>query len=179
MSVYLWANIALGTGILLWSQFNWRCDDPFRFASFSCRGRDRFSPEDSVAGSDGTSSVSVLVISVGIADLSLPEALAIRALSMLAQCTWRTKARPRVIQVSLACARWRLRLRFGTGLRLRSHAHLRDRRPGRDRTGVFRYKFVPGGRDHFADRRQAGCLGCGRAIDGRWPTTALELLWHG
>jgi signal transduction histidine kinase/DNA-binding response OmpR family regulator len=99
VSAYLWANIALGAGILLWSQFNWRCEDPFRLASFLAAGVIASVLKIRLPGVTGTASVSVLVISVGIADLSLPEALAIGTLSMLAQCTWRTRARPRLIQV--------------------------------------------------------------------------------
>ena len=51
-------------------------------------------------GVRGMVSVSVLFILVGIVNLSLSEAVLVGALSMAVQCTWRTAARPKLLQTA-------------------------------------------------------------------------------
>ena len=102
VSGYLLAIIALGTGILLWTLFHWRCEDSLRFASFLVAGIVASVLKIRLPGVTETASVSVLVIAVAIAHLSLSEAVAISAVAMLVQCTWHTRAKPRAIQVAFS-----------------------------------------------------------------------------
>ena len=104
-SVYLWVNIALGSAIVAWAILNWRCDDWFRFASFLAIGIAASFLKIRLLRMTGTASVGVLAIIVAIAELSLTEAVVIGTLSMLAQCTWRTRVKPRAVQVAFSvCA---------------------------------------------------------------------------
>jgi putative nucleotidyltransferase with HDIG domain len=101
-SIYLWTNIALGCAVFVWACFHWRCDEPLRFASFLAAGIIASILKIRLPGVTGTASVSVLVIIVAIAELTLAEAVVIGTLSMLAQCTWRTRSKPRAIQVAFS-----------------------------------------------------------------------------
>jgi putative nucleotidyltransferase with HDIG domain len=100
--VYLWTNIVLGTAVVLWACLNWHCDDRLRFISFLTAGVIASALKIRLPGVTSTASVSVLVIVVAIAELSLPEAVLIGTLSMLTQCVWRTRTRPRAIQVAFS-----------------------------------------------------------------------------
>lgn len=51
-----------------------------------------------------TLSVNFLFILVGIAEFSLPEAMAIGASGILVQCLWRPKVRPRTVQIAFSVA---------------------------------------------------------------------------
>ncbi len=96
---YLGTVIGLGLVILLWALFHWRCDDPLLFASFLIAAVIASMLKIVLPGVTEAFSVSVLVITVAIAHLRLPEAVVIGTVAMLAQCTWRTRAKPRPIQV--------------------------------------------------------------------------------
>jgi putative nucleotidyltransferase with HDIG domain len=102
VSSYLWANLALGAGIVGWALFNWHCEDPYRFASFLAIGIVASFLKIRLLRMTGTASVGVLVIIVAIAELSLPEAVVVGTLSMLAQCMWRPRVKPRTIQVAFS-----------------------------------------------------------------------------
>ena len=105
ISVYLFANITLGSAILLWALLHWQSADLLRFTSFLAAGVIASVLKIQLPGITETASVSVLVITIAIAHLTLSEGVIISALAMLAQCTWHTRARPRVIQVAFSvCA---------------------------------------------------------------------------
>lgn len=100
VSLYLSANIGLGIAILIWALLNWRCDEPLRFVSFCAAAVIASVLKIRLPGVTGTTSVSALFVLIGIAALSLPEALVIGASSMLMQCTWRPKSKPQPVQVA-------------------------------------------------------------------------------
>jgi signal transduction histidine kinase/CheY-like chemotaxis protein len=103
--VYLFAILTLGSPIFLWALVHWRCDDPLRFASFLTAGIIASILKIRLPGVTETFSVSVLVITVAIAHLTLSEAVAISAVATLVQCSWHARAKPRTIQVAFsACA---------------------------------------------------------------------------
>jgi hypothetical protein len=64
VSSYLWANLALGAGIVGWALFNWHCEDPYRFASFLAIGIVASFLKIRLLRMTGTASVGVLVIIV-------------------------------------------------------------------------------------------------------------------
>jgi two-component system, sensor histidine kinase and response regulator len=105
VSVYLCGIIALGAVIFLWASLHWQSEDPLRFASFLVAGVIASLLKIRLPGVTETASVSVLVIAVAIAHLSLPEAVVISALASLTQCVWHARDKPQPIQVAFSvCA---------------------------------------------------------------------------
>ena len=98
--IHLYGYIALGVATLLWSVANWNCSDPVRLISFALATVLGSVLKLQLPGVRGMVSVSVLFILVAIVNLSLPEAIWVGALSMLVQCTWRTSARPKLLQTT-------------------------------------------------------------------------------
>jgi len=98
--IHLSGFIGLGAATLLWGATNWSCSDPLRLVSFALATALGSVLKLQLPGVRGMVSVSVLFILVGIVNLSLPEALLVGALSMAVQCTWRTAARPKLVQTA-------------------------------------------------------------------------------
>ena len=104
-TAYLVVQIALGSLVLLYAICNWQCADWPRFLSFLTTALVASALKVHLPGVNGTASVSALFVLIAAAILSLPEAIAINALCMLVQCTWRPTGRLRTIQIcfSLCC----------------------------------------------------------------------------
>jgi putative nucleotidyltransferase with HDIG domain len=98
--IHLWGQIGLGLAALIWSIANWDCSDPLRLVSFAVATALGSVLKLQLPGVRGMVSVSVLFILVAIVNLSLSEAVLVGALSMLVQCTWRTTARPKLLQTA-------------------------------------------------------------------------------
>jgi putative nucleotidyltransferase with HDIG domain len=101
---WLAGHIAFGVASLVWAAANWRSDDALRLVSFALAAVFGATLKLRLPGVLGTISGSALFILIGIANLSLPESLAIAALAMLVQSTWRTSARPRLVQTAFSMA---------------------------------------------------------------------------
>src|SRR6202162_2979869 len=101
-SFHVAANIALGVAVILWAVLNWHSHDLLRSLSFIATALLASTLKVRLPGVTGTASVLALFVLIGIVNLSLSEAVAIGALSMLAQCTWRTKVRPKPVQVAFS-----------------------------------------------------------------------------
>jgi two-component system sensor histidine kinase/response regulator len=99
VSIYLCSTVTLGSLIFLWAVVNWHSQDQLRLASFLFAGIIASVLKIRLPGVTETASVSVLVISVAIARLSLPEAVVISAVAMLVQSTFHTRGKPRAVQV--------------------------------------------------------------------------------
>ncbi len=98
--VYVFGCICLGAATLLGAVANWHCSDPARLISFAAAGALGSVLKLRLPGVRGVISVSALFMLIAIVNLSLPEALLVGALSMIVQCTWRTTARPRLLQTA-------------------------------------------------------------------------------
>jgi putative nucleotidyltransferase with HDIG domain len=98
--IHLFGYICLGVATLVWTIANWHCSDPVRLVSFALATVFGSMLKLRLPGVRGMVSVSVLFILVAIVNLSLPEAVVVAALSMLVQCTWRTSARPKLVQTA-------------------------------------------------------------------------------
>ena len=98
--VHLFGCISLGVATLLWTLASWHSSDPLRLISFALAAAFGSMLKLRLPGVDGMVSVGALFVLIGIANLSLPEALVVGALSMLVQCTWRTAVRPRLVQTA-------------------------------------------------------------------------------
>jgi len=99
---HIYAHVALGLAALAAGFASWQWNDPLRFFSFVVAAALGSVLKVRLPGATATTSVSALFVLIGIVNLSLPEALAVGAISMLVQCTWRTKGRPRPIQVAFS-----------------------------------------------------------------------------
>src|SRR5579871_2061560 len=97
-SFHVAATITLGAAVVLWAALNWNPHDQLRTLAFIATALAASTLKVRLPGVTGTASVLALFVLIGIVNFSLPEAIAIGALSMLAQCTWRTAARPRLEQ---------------------------------------------------------------------------------
>jgi signal transduction histidine kinase/DNA-binding response OmpR family regulator len=116
--VYLFGIIALGAVIFLWAFLHWQSDDSLRFASFLFAGLVASLLKIRLPGVTETASVSVLVIAMAIAHLSLPEAVVISAVASLAQCVWHARDKPQPVQVAfsvcaLAISVWASAMAYG------------------------------------------------------------------
>ncbi len=96
---YVYANIALGLASLLWCLANWQSHDQLRFLSFVGTAVLASVLKVRLPGVTGTVSVLALLVLVGIANLSLSEAIVLGAVAMLVQCNLRTQRRPTPVQV--------------------------------------------------------------------------------
>ncbi len=101
---WLAGHIAFGLAVLVWAATNWRSGDALRLVSFALAAVFGSTLKLRLPGVRGTISGSALFILIGIANLSLPESLAVAALAMLVQSTWRTSARPKLIQTAFSIA---------------------------------------------------------------------------
>src|ERR1700682_3758373 len=99
---YCWAHILLGAGVFCWVAVNWQPYHHLRFFSYLLAAIVASVLKVRLPGMTGTASVSFLFVLIGIVDLSVPEAIALGALSMLTQCTWRTQRKPSVMQVAFS-----------------------------------------------------------------------------
>src|ERR1700737_2055188 len=97
--LHISVHVVLGLAALLCGLSNWQSDDPLRFLSFVAAAVLGSVLKVRLPGVTGAISVGALFVLVGIVNLSVPEALVVGVTSMLVQCTWRTKVRPKPIQV--------------------------------------------------------------------------------
>ena len=131
-------------------------------------------------GVRGMVSVSALFVLVGIVNLSLPEALLVGALSMLVQCTWRTAARPKLVQTAFNISVLVIAVVIvSQGVRLLA--------PALSGTGEFgvswrsltsaptRFRSPPS----LDSRKASESLRCGAVTAGRWPITRWAPPWRG
>ena len=98
--IHLFGSIGLGAVTLLWAVANWQCSDPARLISFILAAALGSVLKLQLPGVRGVVSVSALFVLIGIVNLSLSEALLMGAVSMIVQCTWRTAARPKLLQTA-------------------------------------------------------------------------------
>jgi hypothetical protein len=96
---YIVVHVVLGIAALAAGLSAGHFSDPLRFLSFLAAAVLGSLLKLRLPGVSGVISVSALFVLVGIVNLSLPEALVVGVASMLVQCTWRTKCRPKPVQV--------------------------------------------------------------------------------
>ena len=100
--IHVAANIGLGVAVVIWAALNWHSNDPLRTLSFAATALLASALKVRLPGMTGTASVLALFVLIGIVNFNLPESIAIGALAMFAQCTWRTKKRPEPVQVAFS-----------------------------------------------------------------------------
>jgi len=96
---FIAAMTVLGIADLLSGGLRWQSSDLQRFICYLAIALAASILKFAVPGVTGTISVNFLFVLVGIVELSISETLAIGCSATLMQCVWRTKTRPRFIQV--------------------------------------------------------------------------------
>jgi len=102
---YIASILGLGLLTIIAAVPQWNSAAPARFIVFFLIAGIGSSMKVALPGVKGTMSVGFLFVLIGIMELSLPEALAIAAVSIVTQCVWHAKDRPRLVQVlfNVAC----------------------------------------------------------------------------
>lgn len=98
--VFLCLEIALGIATFVAAIAGWHSVDPLRLLAFAIATALGAALKLRLPGLTGTVSASALFVLVATANVSLPEAIAVAALGMLVQCTWRTSAGPKPIHIA-------------------------------------------------------------------------------
>src|SRR5579863_9922689 len=98
--IHVFGCICLGVATLILALADWQSGDPIRLAAFALAAAFGSMLKLRLPGLGSMVSVSALFVLIGIVNLSLPEALLVGALSVLVQCTWRTSARPKLVQTA-------------------------------------------------------------------------------
>src|SRR3954451_13176011 len=104
---------ALGNGLS-----SWQLHDPARFLSYLLIAAVASCLKVRLPGITGTMSVLFVVLLAGIVDLGLPETMFIGVASVLCQCFWHAKVKPRAVQLlfsvaNIALAIWVSHLAYG------------------------------------------------------------------
>lgn len=86
------ASLALGT-------WHWRCDDLSRFLTYLVIALLGSALKVNLPGIPGTMSVNFLFILIGVLDFSFAETLLMGCLGTFVQCLWKTKSRPKLVQL--------------------------------------------------------------------------------
>ena len=102
---YIASILGLGLLTIIAAVPQWNAAAPARFIVFFLIAAIGSSMKVSLPAVKGTMSVGFLFVLIGIMELSLPEALAIAAVSIITQCLWHAKVRPTLVQVlfNIAC----------------------------------------------------------------------------
>ena len=97
--LYLGAVITAGSGLLAWSLLDWEWKDPMQFLVYLAVVQMASTCKVRLPRITGTISVNFVVLLAAIAELSLPEVVALSAVAALVQCLWKPKVRPKPIQI--------------------------------------------------------------------------------
>src|SRR5258706_3329737 len=96
---YVTAVVILGFLTLVAAVPHWAPQDPLRLVVFLLVAATGSSMKVTLPGVQGTMSVVFLFVLIAIGELSQPEVLLIGIVSVIGQCLWHTKSRPKLIQV--------------------------------------------------------------------------------
>jgi diguanylate cyclase (GGDEF)-like protein/putative nucleotidyltransferase with HDIG domain len=96
---YVTAVVILGCLTLITAVPQWAPQDTLRLVFFLLIAATGSSMKVTLPGVRGTMSVVFLFVLIGIVELSLAEVLLVGIVSVLIQCVWHTKSRPRLVQV--------------------------------------------------------------------------------
>src|SRR4051794_30140062 len=97
---------ALGNGLSFW-----QLQDPARFVCYLLIAAVASCLKVRLPGITGTMSVLFVVLLAGIVDLGLPETIVVGVASVLCQCFWHAKVKPRAVQLLFSVANVALALR--------------------------------------------------------------------
>jgi putative nucleotidyltransferase with HDIG domain len=96
---YVTSVVILGFLTILAAVPHWAPQDPLRLIVFLLVAATGSSMKVTLPGVQGTMSVVFLFVLIAIGEMSQPEVLLIGIVSVVVQCLWHTKSRPKLIQV--------------------------------------------------------------------------------
>ena len=104
-TTYMAGIVILGCLAVIATLSQWETPDPLRLGVFLMIAGVSSSMKVKLPGVKGTMSIGFLFVLIGIMELTLPEVMAIAVISVVTQCIWQVKKRPRPIQVlfNVAC----------------------------------------------------------------------------
>jgi diguanylate cyclase (GGDEF)-like protein/putative nucleotidyltransferase with HDIG domain len=102
--VYIAIYYAGGLACLLYALAHWSCADPLQFGCVLLTGVIASGLKVQVPGIMSTVSVSYVFVVLSMIEFSYPETVAVASLAIAAQSLWRTRRRPRLLQVGFNLA---------------------------------------------------------------------------
>ena len=102
--IYVSCIIAMGATSVIAGAVQWQSHDLVRFFCFCFTAMLCSTFKVSLPGITGTMSVNFLFILISISDFSFAETSAIGCAATLVQCLWKTKSRPKLVQVLFSLA---------------------------------------------------------------------------
>jgi hypothetical protein len=98
-AIYAGATIALGFAVVTTSLFNWGCPDLLRYFAYAALAMVGSTLKVRIPGIASTMSVNVLFILIAIAEFTSAETIALACACGFAQSVFRSRRRPRIVQV--------------------------------------------------------------------------------
>src|SRR5260370_37915335 len=104
-TIYIAGIMMLACLTVIATLSQWETPDPLRLGVFLAIAGIGSAMKVKLPGVKGTMSIGFLFVLIGIMELSLPEVMAIAVISVVTQCIWQAKKRPRLVQVlfNVAC----------------------------------------------------------------------------
>jgi diguanylate cyclase (GGDEF)-like protein/putative nucleotidyltransferase with HDIG domain len=101
--IFVISTVVAGSAAIVLSLLNWQSsEDAPKFVCFVLIAVIGSTMKVRLPGMESTLSVSFVFVLLGIVELSLPETIIIGAAGILAQCLWKTKLRPAIIQIAFS-----------------------------------------------------------------------------
>jgi PAS domain S-box-containing protein len=102
--VYVTTVITVGMAVLAWGLSLWSPNDFVRFLCYLLLAVPASCLKVRLPGITGTMSMLFIFLLAGVAELTLPQTLIIGVLSVLAQCWWHARVRPKAVQLAFNVA---------------------------------------------------------------------------
>jgi diguanylate cyclase (GGDEF)-like protein/putative nucleotidyltransferase with HDIG domain len=102
--LYIGAILAAGIVCFTYAMAEWTCLDPIHYLCHTLIAVVAAGLKVTLPGLSGTMSVSYVFVLLSLMEFSFSETTAVACLSILVQCLWRTRSRPRVLQVGFNLA---------------------------------------------------------------------------
>ena len=148
---FLAAIVLLGIAEMLVGTLQWHSDDLPRFFCLFSLALAASLLKIALPGVTGTISINFLFVLVGVVELSIPETLAIGCAGNLIQCVWRTRERPRFLQVLFNVTNVAIAISIGAS--------------------IFHAPFLRG--DEFSQPLLLACVACFYFVAITFPVAAI------
>lgn len=97
--LYIGSILATGAVCFTYAMASWTCRDPIHYLCHTLTAIIAAGLKVTLPGVSGTMSVSYVFVLLSLMDFSFPETTAVACLAILVQSLWRTRTRPRPLQV--------------------------------------------------------------------------------
>src|SRR5690242_7762613 len=102
--IYIGAILTAGIVCFTHAITDWRCADPFHYVSHTTLALIASGLKVTLPGVTGTMSVSYVFVLLSLMEFSYAETMLVACLAIAAQSLWRTKSRPRFMQLAFNLA---------------------------------------------------------------------------